>query len=96
MDKFLIQRAFKRTPEKRRHQSEEEDADCGKEKNGPEEKSPTLPLVPLNEPHQMHAKPWREIRAEGLNCSYTILFVKAKADELFQELEKEVEYFEGK
>uniref|UniRef100_A0A8C5UJJ3 DNA oxidative demethylase ALKBH2 n=1 Tax=Malurus cyaneus samueli TaxID=2593467 RepID=A0A8C5UJJ3_9PASS len=36
----------------------------------------------------------REIRAEGLNCDYRILFGKAEADELFQELEREVEYFE--
>lgn len=39
--------------------------------------------------------PPREIRAEGLNCDYRILFGKAEADEIFQQLEKEVEYFEG-
>ncbi|NWU20914.1 ALKB2 demethylase, partial [Dyaphorophyia castanea] len=33
-------------------------------------------------------------RAEGLSCDYRILFGKAEADEIFQELEKEVEYFE--
>ncbi|XP_041344347.1 DNA oxidative demethylase ALKBH2 isoform X1 [Pyrgilauda ruficollis] len=38
--------------------------------------------------------PPREIRAEGLSCDYRILFDKAEADEIFQELEKEVEYFE--
>ncbi|XP_064582738.1 DNA oxidative demethylase ALKBH2 isoform X2 [Zonotrichia leucophrys gambelii] len=38
--------------------------------------------------------PPREIRAEGLSCDYRILFSKAEADEIFQELEKEVEYFE--
>ncbi|NP_001019687.1 DNA oxidative demethylase ALKBH2 isoform X1 [Bos taurus] len=38
---------------------------------------------------------WGRIRAEGLNCDYTILFGKAEADEIFQELEKEVEYFTG-
>ncbi|XP_050836353.1 DNA oxidative demethylase ALKBH2 isoform X1 [Serinus canaria] len=38
--------------------------------------------------------PPREIRAEGLNCDYRILFGKTEADEIFQELEKEVEYFE--
>ncbi|NXD31104.1 ALKB2 demethylase, partial [Spelaeornis formosus] len=37
----------------------------------------------------------REIRAEGLRCQYRILFGKAEADEIFQELEKEVEYFEA-
>lgn len=40
--------------------------------------------------------PPREIRAEGLSCDYRILFGKAEADEIFQELEKEVEYFEGR
>ncbi|NXN78081.1 ALKB2 demethylase, partial [Bombycilla garrulus] len=38
--------------------------------------------------------PPREIRAEGLSCDYRILFGKAEADEIFQQLEKEVEYFE--
>ncbi|XP_060106380.1 DNA oxidative demethylase ALKBH2 [Heteronotia binoei] len=95
MDKFLVRGALKLTPEKRKHQPEEEDTDCTKEKNGVEEKRPRLPVAPLAEPHQMQTSPWREIRAEGLNCSYTVLFGKAKADGLFQELEKEVEYFEG-
>ncbi|KAM6317958.1 DNA oxidative demethylase ALKBH2 [Podargus strigoides] len=39
--------------------------------------------------------PWREIRAEGLDCDYRLLFGKAEADEIFQQLEEEVEYFEG-
>ncbi|XP_014795516.1 PREDICTED: DNA oxidative demethylase ALKBH2 isoform X2 [Calidris pugnax] len=39
--------------------------------------------------------PWQEIRAEGLNCDYRLLFGKAEADEIFQRLEEEVEYFEG-
>lgn len=38
---------------------------------------------------------WQRIRAEGLDCDYTVLFGKAEADEIFQELEKEVEYFTG-
>ncbi|KAM9056248.1 DNA oxidative demethylase ALKBH2 isoform X2 [Balaenoptera acutorostrata] len=38
---------------------------------------------------------WRHIGAEGLDCDYTVLFGKAEADEIFQELEKEVEYFTG-
>lgn len=39
---------------------------------------------------------WQHIRAEGLDCDYIVLFGKAEADEIFQELEKEVEYFTGK
>lgn len=38
---------------------------------------------------------WKEIRAEGLSCDYTVLYGRAQADEAFQQLEKEVEYFEG-
>ncbi|XP_040463906.1 DNA oxidative demethylase ALKBH2 isoform X4 [Falco naumanni] len=39
--------------------------------------------------------PWQEIRAEGLSCDYRLLFGKAEADVLFQQLEEEVEYFQG-
>lgn len=38
---------------------------------------------------------WKEIRAEGLSCDYTVLYGRAQADEAFRQLEKEVEYFEG-
>lgn len=39
---------------------------------------------------------WQRLRAEGLHCDYTVLFVKAEADEIFRELEQQVEYFTGK
>ncbi|XP_055462493.1 DNA oxidative demethylase ALKBH2 [Psammomys obesus] len=38
---------------------------------------------------------WQHLRAEGLNCDYTVLFGRAEADEIFRELEQEVEYFTG-
>ncbi|XP_009081496.1 PREDICTED: alpha-ketoglutarate-dependent dioxygenase alkB homolog 2-like, partial [Acanthisitta chloris] len=38
--------------------------------------------------------PRRQIRAEGLSCDYSILFGRAEADEIFQQLEREVEYFQ--
>ncbi|XP_054450355.1 DNA oxidative demethylase ALKBH2 isoform X2 [Pteronotus mesoamericanus] len=38
---------------------------------------------------------WRHIRSEGLDCDYTVLFGKAEADEIFRELEQEVDYFTG-
>ncbi|NXL91799.1 ALKB2 demethylase, partial [Alectura lathami] len=41
------------------------------------------------------SQPCQEIRAQGLSCEYRLLFSKAEADEIFQQLEKEVEYFEG-
>ncbi|XP_054852642.1 DNA oxidative demethylase ALKBH2 [Eublepharis macularius] len=96
MDKFLVRGALKLQPEKRKHQpEEEEEAGCAKEENGTEEKRPRLPMALPDEPRVICATPWKEIRAEGLDCNYTVLFGKAKADWLFQELEKEVEYFEG-
>ncbi|XP_030316771.1 DNA oxidative demethylase ALKBH2 isoform X3 [Calypte anna] len=39
--------------------------------------------------------PWQEIRAPGLDCDYRMLFGKAEADEIFRQLEEQVEYFEG-
>ncbi|KAL2091772.1 hypothetical protein ACEWY4_011570 [Coilia grayii] len=39
--------------------------------------------------------PWRKIEAEGLDCDYGLLFKTEEATELFNELEKEVEYFTG-
>nr|XP_056715162.1 DNA oxidative demethylase ALKBH2 [Euleptes europaea] len=95
MDKFLVRGALKLTPEKRKHQPNEGDGDCTKEQKGTEEKRPRLPVALSDEPCQGRATPWREIRAEGLNCHYTILFSRTEADRLFQELEKEIEYFEG-
>ncbi|XP_038945450.1 DNA oxidative demethylase ALKBH2 isoform X3 [Rattus norvegicus] len=41
----------------------------------------------------MQSPGWQHFRAEGLNCDYTVLFRKAEADQIFRELEQEVEYF---
>ncbi|XP_044131288.1 DNA oxidative demethylase ALKBH2 [Bufo gargarizans] len=38
---------------------------------------------------------WKRIREENLNCDYTSLFNKAEADEIFQQLEKDIVYFTG-
>ncbi|XP_048370290.1 DNA oxidative demethylase ALKBH2 [Sphaerodactylus townsendi] len=95
MDKFLVRGTPKLTSEKRQHQPEEGDGDCTEDKDGTEEERPRRPVALPDEPHKRRATPWREIRAQGLNCSYTILFGKNEADRLFQELEKEIEYFEG-
>uniref|UniRef100_A0A8C2T459 DNA oxidative demethylase ALKBH2 n=1 Tax=Coturnix japonica TaxID=93934 RepID=A0A8C2T459_COTJA len=40
--------------------------------------------------------PSQEIRAQGLSLEYRLLFSRAEADAIYQQLEKEVEYFEGK
>ncbi|GAB5579138.1 DNA oxidative demethylase ALKBH2 [Prionailurus viverrinus] len=50
--------------------------------------------TPGNAGHQAGPS-WQHIRAEGLSCDYTVLFGKAEADKIFQELEREVEYFTG-
>lgn len=42
-----------------------------------------------------HPLPWRKIEAEGLDCDYCQLFETEEANELFNALEKEVEYFTG-
>ncbi|XP_018604531.1 DNA oxidative demethylase ALKBH2 [Scleropages formosus] len=39
--------------------------------------------------------PWQKIEAEGLDCDYALLFSRQKADELFKQLEEEVQYFTG-
>ncbi|XP_063310757.1 DNA oxidative demethylase ALKBH2 isoform X2 [Pelobates fuscus] len=36
---------------------------------------------------------WKEIRAEGLSCDYTLLYTKTEADVIFQQLEREITYF---
>uniref|UniRef100_A0A8C5LUN2 DNA oxidative demethylase ALKBH2 n=1 Tax=Leptobrachium leishanense TaxID=445787 RepID=A0A8C5LUN2_9ANUR len=38
---------------------------------------------------------WKEIRAEGLSCNYMLLYSKTDADEIFLQLEREIEYFSG-
>ncbi|XP_060699466.1 DNA oxidative demethylase ALKBH2 isoform X1 [Hemiscyllium ocellatum] len=38
---------------------------------------------------------WKQLRAEGLNCDYTKIFTKSEADDIFLQLEKELEYFSG-
>ncbi|XP_029475197.1 DNA oxidative demethylase ALKBH2 isoform X2 [Rhinatrema bivittatum] len=44
-------------------------------------------------PHNKYT--WRKISAEGLDCDYTLLFDKAEADRIFNDLEKEITYFSG-
>lgn len=44
----------------------------------------------------MSSPSWRHIRSDGLSCDYTVLFGKAEADEIFRELEEEVDYFTGR
>lgn len=66
-------------------------ADPGDPREGGEEPAPTGGAS-----RRLRSPSWRHLRAEGLNCDYTILFGKAEADEIFRELEQEVEYFTGR
>ncbi|XP_063769328.1 DNA oxidative demethylase ALKBH2 [Pseudophryne corroboree] len=38
---------------------------------------------------------WRRIRADNLSCDYTSLFNKTEANEILQQLEREIVYFSG-
>lgn len=92
MDRFLVKRA---SPGKNKQEPLERkggDLDCARD--GEEKKRPRLE-IPGTDESLVHS-PWKQIRAEGLNCDYKILFGKTEADKIFQELEEEVEYFEGK
>lgn len=42
-----------------------------------------------------HPIPWQKIEAEGLDCDYCQLFKTEEANELFNALEREIEYFTG-
>ncbi|XP_053136062.1 DNA oxidative demethylase ALKBH2 [Hemicordylus capensis] len=102
MEKFLTRGALKttagtKTQRRPLRPTEGEDAACAEEgKQAAEEKRPRLELEmrPQDGP-ALRCAPWKQIRAEGLSCDYTVLFGKAEADDFFQQLEKEVEYFEG-
>ncbi|XP_051017919.1 DNA oxidative demethylase ALKBH2 isoform X1 [Acomys russatus] len=65
-------------------------ADQGDLQGGEEEPAPAEGAS-----RRLQSPGWRHLRAEGLNCDYTVLFGKAEADEIFRELEQEVEYFTG-
>ncbi|XP_021268947.1 DNA oxidative demethylase ALKBH2 isoform X3 [Numida meleagris] len=56
-------------------------------------KRPRLEEAAGGLPHP--SQPCQEIRAHGLSLEYRLLFGRAEADAIFQQLEKEVEYFEG-
>ncbi|XP_006870565.1 PREDICTED: alpha-ketoglutarate-dependent dioxygenase alkB homolog 2 [Chrysochloris asiatica] len=100
MDKFLVKKA----PRNRLGQGEEKSLGEGQDQAGEdpaqlggEERSlRKRPRRDLVEDGTDSAGPrWQHIRAEGLDCDYTVLYDRAEADEIFRELEKEVEYFTG-
>lgn len=93
MDRFLVTGALGSLVGKREGEANPEDpaGQRGEESSRKRPRAETLPNAgPLASPT------WRHIRAEGLSCDYTVLFGKAEADKIFQELEQGVEYFTGK
>ncbi|XP_021112992.1 DNA oxidative demethylase ALKBH2 isoform X2 [Heterocephalus glaber] len=94
MKRFLMKRAQGDHVGKgeQQEQTEEEPATLDKDPGGPRKR----PRRETKERASHEAgSSWRHIRAEGLDCDYTVLFGKAEADEIFQELERKVEYFTG-
>ncbi|XP_004615653.2 DNA oxidative demethylase ALKBH2 [Sorex araneus] len=87
MDRFLIKKAPPDPLGLRGQEQVAEDQESGR-------KRPRRAADP-GAGGDLAAPRWQRIRAEGLDCDYTLLFGKAEADEIFQELEKEVEYFTG-
>lgn len=94
MDRFLVKGALGGLLGKREQEASREGA-AGL--RGDKESSRKRPRTdtPGNAGH-LAGPSWRHIRAEGLSCDYTVLFGKAEADKILQELEQEVEYFTGK
>ncbi|XP_010602318.1 DNA oxidative demethylase ALKBH2 isoform X2 [Fukomys damarensis] len=94
MERFLVKRAQGDLVGKgeQQKQTEEEPATLSKDPGGPR-KRPRREIQERASPEA--GASWRHIWAEGLDCDYTVLFGKAEADEIFQELEKKVEYFTG-
>ncbi|KAG8521228.1 DNA oxidative demethylase ALKBH2, partial [Galemys pyrenaicus] len=93
MDRFLVKGALGGPLGKRER---EQRAEGTAELAGHREGSRKRPRVEVPGCGVEEAAPsWRHIRAQGLNCDYTVLFGKNEADDIFQELEKEVEYFTG-
>lgn len=93
MDRFLVKRALGGLVRKEQEQTGAGPADLGEDvestRKRPRRETP-------GDGADLAGLSWRRIRSEGLDCDYTVLFGKAEADEIFRELEQEVEYFTGK
>lgn len=94
MDRFLVKGAVRGLMGKRGQEQTGGGPAGLAEEEGTSRKKPRR-AAPGNGVHSAGLS-WRHIAAEGLDCDYTVLFGKAEADGIFQELEKEVEYFTGK
>ena len=93
MDRFLVPGALGSLVGKREGEANPEDP-AGRRAEESTRKRPRAET--LGNAGPLASPTWRHIRAEGLSCDYTVLFGKAEADKIFQELEQGVEYFTGK
>uniref|UniRef100_A0A670ZRV0 DNA oxidative demethylase ALKBH2 n=1 Tax=Pseudonaja textilis TaxID=8673 RepID=A0A670ZRV0_PSETE len=89
MEKFLLPAVPRSPPEKgpRPRATEGEEADPAQQGSPVEAAKQEVAPGPPG--------PWKKIRAEGLSCDYATLYGRAQADDIFRQLEEEVEYFEG-
>uniref|UniRef100_A0A7N4V011 DNA oxidative demethylase ALKBH2 n=1 Tax=Sarcophilus harrisii TaxID=9305 RepID=A0A7N4V011_SARHA len=93
MDRFLVKRAARYPSGQTRDEQEQSHSFQGEEEES-RKKRPRRETAG-KDGDLAAGCPWRKIRAESLDCDYTVLFAREEADELLQKLEKEVEYFEG-
>ncbi|KAM9330810.1 DNA oxidative demethylase ALKBH2 [Gastrophryne carolinensis] len=84
MDKFIIKKTFNA----KRGQSE--DGEGGHSSNTVAVKK--MKTEESDSPQERGCM-WKRIRADNLCCDYTILFSRLEANEIFQQLEREIEYF---
>ncbi|KAM3938129.1 DNA oxidative demethylase ALKBH2 [Leptodactylus fuscus] len=91
MDKFVI----KKNVTKSKRILVDESAGCSDSGSHIEDLTGKKRRVVKAETLQEHTYTWKRIRAENLSCDYTSLFSKVEANDLFQQLEKDIVYFTG-
>ncbi|XP_073438702.1 DNA oxidative demethylase ALKBH2 [Dendrobates tinctorius] len=91
MDKFVIKKA--QTKSKRTFV--DEDAECSDTSSRTENLPGKRCRIEMMDSFLNQIYTWKRVRAENLSCDYTFLFNKTEANELFQQLEKDIVYFTG-
>uniref|UniRef100_H3AX90 DNA oxidative demethylase ALKBH2 n=1 Tax=Latimeria chalumnae TaxID=7897 RepID=H3AX90_LATCH len=90
MDKFVIVK--QKSNGKRKHGMEENKCKAQLKKKIKGEEAKDNDDILQKEECLLEYK-WKKIKAVGLDCDYTKLFTKLEADDIFQQLERELEYF---
>ncbi|CAN2390687.1 1-ethyladenine demethylase activity, partial [Pristimantis euphronides] len=91
MDKFVIRKALTKS----KRTLVDEDAGCSNAGSPIEDLTEKKRRTEKADSSLEQTYSWKRIRAENLSCDYTSLFNKAEANELFQQLEKDIVYFTG-